>query len=806
MTISSTTRRSGPFEGNSAATAFPFAFKVFDKTNIAVTISDSVDNETLLVLDSDYSVALNADQNGSPGGTITYPITGAPMDAQHVVVIVGNLAELQPTQLTNNGGFYPATIENALDRAVILIQQLSEIVARAITVPVADNITAHPLPGNSARSLRALIFDADGNPTVSVDPYAESATTLAEAEAYTNTAIAAATPGIEAAAVATAGTNAANQIVAAAPGIEATAVGIANVNAASMIAALQTPTFQAYNSTVLVNGADFTAGTSNSVTIPATSAAKVIAGVFMDGVYQGRTQWTLDPTGTIVGFNGVIPAGTAEIDVMYFSPGLMGSFIQAGIGSVPRSYQDRQQDSITTFDFMTDAQKMNVYLRLGTIDVTEAVRDAVAYAATTKKKLLAPAGYYLLDGVNPITATSPVSLVGDGKYNTIFTTNNLAGQMFSFSGPYVLLEDFGMQVNAKGATTAALLHIFCETENVNRVMFNNYGLAIKAGGNVGSYTDCDWLDVGSTSSVGVEVNGYAGGFNMYNGFWYVPTLTPTAGMHIIACGGMLLQGTNIIRQGTNILVTPGAGQQADSIQIVNSFIDSAQNAAIFVQPTGGGIVTRMYLCQTECDSSAGNGMLFDASNGQILGLCIVSLQAMGCTNNGLELNGAGLRDVDIIGGTACGNGGSGISMTNGVTGVRIRGVFAGQGYGELPNDIGIFTDGTCTGVVIDGCDVNGNTSAGIGGPLAGVTIINTSGFVSVNAGQASITPGATTVTVLHGLGDTPEPQNIILTGFTSQIFSLNSGAITSTTFQVEIPTAIGGTAQFGWRASCNGQF
>jgi hypothetical protein len=797
MTISSTTRRAGPFGGNSVVTTFPFTFKVFDKTDIAVTLADSVDNETPLVLDSDYSVTLNADQNGSPGGTITYPLSGAPMDALHTLVIVGALAALQPTQLANNGGFYPATIENALDRAVILIQQLSELVNRAITVPVADNISASPLPGNSGRSRRALIFDALGNPTVSVEAYGESGAVLAEAEAYTDAAVA----GAEAY------TNAA--ISNAAPGIEATAVGIANVNAASMIAAIQTPTFQAFTPTVLLNGADFTAGTSNSVTIPATSANKVIAGVFMDGVYQGRTQYTLDSTGTILTFSSVIPVGTGEIDVMYFSPALLGSFIQAGIGSVPRSYQDRQQDTISIFDFMSDAQKMNVYLRLGTIDVTTAVREAIAYGALTMKKVHAPAGYYLMDGVTPVTATSPVSLVGDGKYNTIFTTNNIAGQLFSFSGPYVLLEDFGLQVNTKGATTAALLHVFCETENVNRVMFNNYGLGARLGGNVGSYTDCDWLDVGSTSSVGWEVNGYAGGLNIYNLFAYVPTITPTAGLKFIAVGGCLIQGANIIRQNNNIMVVPGNGQQCDSIQIVNSFIDSPQNASIFVQPAAGGSVNRMWLTQVECDSSGNDGIFIDATNGAVNGLYIAGLQVFGAANNGLRLQGSNLSNVDIMGGAACGNGSSGINIGAGVTGVRMKGVKSGLAYGFGANAIGVFLEAGTSGVVIDDCDVNGNTAAGIGGTLTGVTIRDTAGFVSENSGVGQILAGQTLATVPHGLSAIPGLQNIQLTATSfspGNPFALD-GAIApdATNFSVACATPAAANIQFAWRATCNGQ-
>lgn len=416
MTISSTTRRAGPFQGNGATTSFPFTFKVFDKTDIAVTLADSVDNETLLVLDSDYSVTLNADQNGAPGGTITYPITGSPMDALHTVVMIGSLADLQPTQLANNGGFYPATIEDALDRAVILIQQQAEVVARTISVPVSDAITGQ-LPGNSGRSLRALIFDVNGNPTVSVDPYAESATTLAQAEAYTDSAI-----------------------VGATPTIVAQAVGISDLHMASAIAGIMTPTFMAYTPTVLLNGRDFTAGTSTAVTIPATGSAKTISGVFMDGVYQSSTQYTLDPTGTIVTFNGTIPAGTAEIDVMYFSASRIGSYFASGVGAVPRTFEDKIRDlgrSPEDFGAVGD----------GVHDDTAALQ---AWANTGGR--LTADSTYLLSAT--ITFTKSFEFKGSGRQTCVFNQNtNFSGFVVTgFSGGFKMS---GFTMNNFAATVTS---------------------------------------------------------------------------------------------------------------------------------------------------------------------------------------------------------------------------------------------------------------------------------------------------------------------------------------------------------------
>ena len=68
MTISSTDDpRAGPFNGNGSQPVFPFVFKTFAKADLLVVRTDEDGIEYVLVLDSDYSVSLNADQDANPG-------------------------------------------------------------------------------------------------------------------------------------------------------------------------------------------------------------------------------------------------------------------------------------------------------------------------------------------------------------------------------------------------------------------------------------------------------------------------------------------------------------------------------------------------------------------------------------------------------------------------------------------------------------------------------------------------------------------------------------------------------------------
>ena len=143
MTISTELRKAGPFTGNGVTTAFPFSFKVFAASDVAVTRADTQGAETALVLNSDFTVALNPDQDAVPGGTVTL---AAPLASGHRLTVTSAVPNLQPTDITNNGGFYPRVIEDALDRHVAQIQQIDEKVDRALKVAVTSPLGDQALP------------------------------------------------------------------------------------------------------------------------------------------------------------------------------------------------------------------------------------------------------------------------------------------------------------------------------------------------------------------------------------------------------------------------------------------------------------------------------------------------------------------------------------------------------------------------------------------------------------------------------------------------------------------------------------
>ena len=161
MSISSTNRVAGPFIGDGTTATFPFTFKVFAAADLAVATLETDNGAVVdLALTTDYTATLNADQDTSPGGSIT--LTAGPLAVGLSLTITTAMAELQSVNLTTNGGFYPDVINAALDTLTILIQQLQAQLNRALQVPYPDNASM-ALPTPAQRAGKLLTFDANGN-------------------------------------------------------------------------------------------------------------------------------------------------------------------------------------------------------------------------------------------------------------------------------------------------------------------------------------------------------------------------------------------------------------------------------------------------------------------------------------------------------------------------------------------------------------------------------------------------------------------------------------------------------------------
>ncbi|WP_374312418.1 hypothetical protein [Dongia sp.] len=139
MPVNSAVRRAGPYTGG---TVFPFDFTVFEDTDVQVVVTNSDGVDATLVLGVDYTISRNADQKNDPGGEVTY----ASLAGGSSLVILGAIDYEQGVELPSGGNFNASVIQQALDRAVIMIQQLREQISRALLQPVSTASTDLAVP------------------------------------------------------------------------------------------------------------------------------------------------------------------------------------------------------------------------------------------------------------------------------------------------------------------------------------------------------------------------------------------------------------------------------------------------------------------------------------------------------------------------------------------------------------------------------------------------------------------------------------------------------------------------------------
>ncbi|HGA3340249.1 TPA: hypothetical protein ACIR6E_001191 [Enterobacter roggenkampii] len=117
------------YTGNGVTTSFPYTFRIFKKTDLAVSVVDLSENITVLVLDTDYTVT-NA--GGYNGGSV---VLTTPLANGWQISIARELEPTQETDLRNQGKFFAEVHEDAFDKLTMLIQQAYSVFRLALRKP-----------------------------------------------------------------------------------------------------------------------------------------------------------------------------------------------------------------------------------------------------------------------------------------------------------------------------------------------------------------------------------------------------------------------------------------------------------------------------------------------------------------------------------------------------------------------------------------------------------------------------------------------------------------------------------------------
>jgi hypothetical protein len=121
-------------QGNGSQTVFDYNFLIPSAAEAQLYLVDVASGAASLLPPSVWSLS---GANNPLGGTFTYPIAGgAPaLQITQKLTLVRTVPNTQVTSLQNQSGFQPRSLESALDRIVMQMQQIADGVSRSIRLP-----------------------------------------------------------------------------------------------------------------------------------------------------------------------------------------------------------------------------------------------------------------------------------------------------------------------------------------------------------------------------------------------------------------------------------------------------------------------------------------------------------------------------------------------------------------------------------------------------------------------------------------------------------------------------------------------
>lgn len=292
MTVNANPPVSGPFTADGTNRDWSFTFKVLDAADMRLRITDADGVSNPVVVSSGFTIAANYINNDA-GGIVVYPIAPTAVLASGKKVWLYREAPYeQDTAIGNQGGYYPKTIETAIDKLAMLVQQTDERLSRAAVVPIGstsdteDLIAAILALGGVSAQIIVVAGISSQVQTVAgisagvttVAGISGNVTTVAGIAAAVTTvagiSAAVSTVATNAAAVATAATNIA--AIVAAPGAASAAAGSASTATAAALAAQNAVAALSYTFSTTQADADPGAGLFRLNAAPGAATAMYI--------------------------------------------------------------------------------------------------------------------------------------------------------------------------------------------------------------------------------------------------------------------------------------------------------------------------------------------------------------------------------------------------------------------------------------------------------------------------------------------------------------------------------------------------
>lgn len=149
--------------GTGSLAPVPLTFPFFSNADIQVARFSADGGITSLTEGVDYTLtgAGLPEVNGNAPGVLT-PLTVTPVGQSLYVARI--MAVEQPTDIRNQGRFYPDVHETVFDRITMLLQQINGVTERAIVVPAGDTAPTRTVPSVANRAGKFWQWGANGEP------------------------------------------------------------------------------------------------------------------------------------------------------------------------------------------------------------------------------------------------------------------------------------------------------------------------------------------------------------------------------------------------------------------------------------------------------------------------------------------------------------------------------------------------------------------------------------------------------------------------------------------------------------------
>ena len=156
------------YTGNGTTAVYSYGFRIFEGADLKLTALDLVGNEYALTYTTDYTVT---GVNNFSGGSITLVRSdlldgsGFFKSGWHLSIRYGG-ATKQDFDLRNQGGLFPESIEDAIDRVCRYLQKVEDVANRSLHFPETEGTSFYvgQLVTAMNRANKYLAFDSAGNP------------------------------------------------------------------------------------------------------------------------------------------------------------------------------------------------------------------------------------------------------------------------------------------------------------------------------------------------------------------------------------------------------------------------------------------------------------------------------------------------------------------------------------------------------------------------------------------------------------------------------------------------------------------